>query len=77
MLYTLIPFLPLFAFLIVGIGEQWIKERAHLIAVPAMLGSFVLSLLALYDVATGHPVNVPLYTWLTSGNLDIHIGICH
>ena len=75
MLYTLIPFLPLFAFLIVGIGERWIKERAHLIAVPAMVGSFVLSLLALYDVATGHPVNVPLYTWLTSGNLDIHIGI--
>ena len=75
MLYTLIPFLPLFAFLIVGIGEQWIKERAHLIAVPAMLGSIVLSLLALHDVATGHSVNVPLYTWLTSGNLDIHIGI--
>ena len=40
-----------------------------------MVGSFVLSLLALCDVATGHPVNVPLYTWLTSGNLDIHIGI--
>ena len=75
MLYTLIPFLPLFAFLIVGIGEQWIKERAHIIAVPAMVGSFVLSLSALYDVATGHPVNVPLYTWLTSGNLDIHIGM--
>ncbi len=75
MLYTLIPFLPLFAFLIVGIGEQLIKDRAHLIAVPAMVGSFILSLLALYDVATGHLVNVPLYTWLTSGNLDIHIGI--
>ena len=75
MLYTLIPFLPLFAFLIVGLGEQWIKDRAHLVAVPAMVGSFVLSLLALYDVATGHVVNVPLYTWLTSGNLDIHIGI--
>lgn len=75
MLYTLIPFLPLFAFLVVGLGEQWIKDRAHLVAVPAMVGSFVLSLLALYDVATGHLVNVPLYTWLTSGNLDIHIGI--
>ena len=75
MLYTLIPFLPLFSFLIVGLGERWIKERAHLVAVPAMVGSFVLSLLALYDVATGHLVNVPLYTWLTSGNLDIHIGI--
>lgn len=75
MLYALIPFLPLFSFLAVGIGEQWIKDRAHLVAVPAMVGSFVLSLLALYDVATGHPVNVPLYTWLTSGNLDIHIAI--
>jgi NADH-quinone oxidoreductase subunit L len=75
MLYTLIPFLPLFAFLIVGLGERWIKDRAHLVAVPAMLGSFVLSLLALYDVGTGHQVNLPLYTWLTSGNLDIHIGI--
>ncbi|MCC2640884.1 MAG: nuoL [Nitrospira sp.] len=75
MLYALIPFLPLFSFLIVGIGEQWIRDRAHLVAVPAMLGSFLLSLLALYDVATGHPVQVNLYTWLTSGTLDIHIGL--
>lgn len=75
MLYALIPFLPLFAFLIVGIGEGWIKDRAHLVAVPAMVGSFLLSLLALHDVATGQAINVPLYTWLTSGNLDIHIGI--
>ncbi|MCE3223155.1 MAG: nuoL [Nitrospira sp.] len=75
MLYTLIPFLPLFAFLIVGLGERWIKDRAHLVAVPAMVGSFALSLLALYEVALGHLVNVPLYTWLTSGNLDIHIAI--
>ncbi|WHZ23344.1 MAG: NADH-ubiquinone oxidoreductase chain L [Nitrospira sp.] len=75
MLYALIPFLPLFSFLVVGIGEQWIKDRAHLVAVPAMVGSFMLSLLALYDVATGHPMNVPLYTWLTSGHLDIHIAV--
>ena len=75
MIYALIPFLPLFSFLIVGIGEQWIKDRAHLVAVPAMMGSFLLSLLALHDVATGQTVNVPLYTWLTSGTLDIHIGV--
>ncbi|MCC6966957.1 MAG: NADH-quinone oxidoreductase subunit L [Nitrospira sp.] len=75
MLYALIPFLPLFSFLIVGIGEQWIKDRAHLVAVPAMVGSFLLSLMALHDVATGQAVHVNLYTWLTSGNLDIHIGI--
>ncbi|MCW5800245.1 MAG: NADH-quinone oxidoreductase subunit L [Nitrospira sp.] len=75
MMYALIPFLPLFSFLIVGIGEQWIKDRAHLVAVPAMVGSFLLSLMALHDVATGQAINVNLYTWLTSGNLDIHIGI--
>ncbi|ULA61406.1 MAG: NADH-quinone oxidoreductase subunit L [Nitrospira sp.] len=75
MIYALIPFLPLFSFLIVGIGEQWIKDRAHLVAVPAMVGSFLLSLMALHDVATGQAINVTLYTWLTSGNLDIHIGI--
>ncbi|HMU29077.1 MAG TPA: NADH-quinone oxidoreductase subunit L [Nitrospira sp.] len=75
MMYALIPLLPLFSFLIVGIGEQWIKDRAHLVAVPAMVGSFLLSLMALHDVATGQAVNVTLYTWLTSGNLDIHIGI--
>ncbi len=75
MMYALIPFLPLFSFLIVGIGEQWIKDRAHLVAVPAMVGSFLLSLMALHDVATGQAINVNLYTWLTSGTLDIHIGI--
>ena len=75
MMYALIPLLPLFSFLIVGIGEQWIKDSAHLVAVPAMVGSFLLSLMALHDVATGQAVNVTLYTWLTSGNLDIHIGI--
>ncbi|HMV56106.1 MAG: NADH-quinone oxidoreductase subunit L [Nitrospira sp.] len=75
MMYALIPLLPLFSFLIVGIGEQWIKDRAHLVAVPAMVGSFLLSLMALHDVATGQAITVNLYTWLTSGNLDIHIGI--
>ena len=75
MLYALIPLLPLAAFLIVGIGEQWIKDRAHLIAVPAVLGSFVLSLFAFFEVATAGPIHATWYTWLTSGNLDIRIGI--
>ena len=51
MIYSLIPFLPLLAFLIVGIGEQWIKDRAHLVAVPAVIGSFLLSLMALTEAA--------------------------
>ncbi|MGQ0812752.1 MAG: NADH-quinone oxidoreductase subunit L [Nitrospiraceae bacterium] len=75
MLYALIPLLPLAAFLILGLAGHWIKERAHVVAVPAVLGSLVLSLLAFRDVATGQPVSVPLYTWLTSGDLEIRFGL--
>lgn len=75
MLYTLIPFLPLAAFLILGLAGWHIKDRAHLVAVPAVLLSLVLSVAAFFEVGSGSVVSVPLYTWLTSGHLDIHIGL--
>jgi NADH-quinone oxidoreductase subunit L len=75
MLYALIPFLPFAAFLIVGLGGRWIKARAHLIAVPAVLGSFLLSVAAFRQVAGGEPIAIPLYTWLTSGDLSIQLGL--
>jgi NADH-quinone oxidoreductase subunit L len=75
MIYSLIPLLPLAAFLIVGIGGHWLKERAHLVAVPAVLGSFVLSLFAFAQVAGGETISVPLYTWLTSGEVTITLGL--
>ncbi|MGQ0667391.1 MAG: NADH-quinone oxidoreductase subunit L, partial [Nitrospiraceae bacterium] len=45
-----------------------------LVAVPAVLISLVLSLSTFAEVASGSIISVPLYTWLTSGNLDIHIS---
>jgi NADH-quinone oxidoreductase subunit L len=75
MLYCLIPFLPLGAFLILGLAGWHIKDRAHLVAVPAVLLSLALSVAAFLEVASGSVISVPLYTWLTSGNLDIHIGL--
>ncbi len=75
MLYTLIPFLPLAAFLVLGLGGARIKEQAHLVAVPAVLLSCLLSISAFTEVASGSVISVPLYTWLTSGNLDVHIGL--
>jgi len=74
MTYELIPLLPLASFVILGLFGSWIKDNAHLVAVPAVLTSFLLSLLAFFDVAGGHHTTFPLYTWLTSGTLDIHIG---
>ena len=74
MTYEFIPLLPLVSFLILGLFGHWIKEKAHFVAVPAVLVSWSLSLLVFFDVANGHQTSFPLYTWLTSGTLDIHIG---
>jgi NADH-quinone oxidoreductase subunit L len=75
MMYALIPLLPFAAFLILGLAGWRIKDRAHLVAVPAVALSWVLSVLAFIDVALGSVISVPLYTWLTSGTLEIHIGL--
>ena len=75
MTYELIPLLPLASFLIVGIFEHWIRDKAHLVAVPAVIVSWGISVLAFLDVADGHHSTLRLYTWLTSGMLDVHIGL--
>jgi NADH-quinone oxidoreductase subunit L len=73
--YKLIPLLPLLAFLVVGLGGHWIKSRAHLVAVPAVLGSLLPSLLALFETAGGKNIAIPLYSWMTSGDLHIELGL--
>ncbi len=75
MLYVLIPLLPLLAFIVIGIFGHWIKEQAHLIAVPAVLFSFVLSLVAFSEVVSGQTLKIPLYTWAVSGDLSIDLGL--
>ena len=75
MTYELIPLLPLASFLILGIFGHWIRDKAHLVAVPAVLLSLGISVLAFFDVAGGHHSTIRLYTWLTSGMLDVHIGL--
>ena len=75
MTYELIPLLPLVSFLIVGIFGHWLRDKAHLVAVPAVIVSWGISVLAFLDVADGHHSTFRLYSWLTSGMLDVHIGI--
>jgi len=75
MLYALIPLLPLMAFVILGLFGHWIKDRSHWVAVPAVLGSFFLSVMAFLEVAGGKTLQVPLYTWADSGNLHITLGL--
>ncbi len=73
--YALIPLLPLAAFLTLALGGHWIKEKAHLVAVPAVVVSFLLCLLAFSAVAGGRHTAMPLYTWATSGDLRVELGL--
>lgn len=75
MVYALIPLLPLLAFIVIGLFGYRLKDRAHLIAVPAVWISFALSVMALLEVASGHVLEIPLYTWADSGDLSIRIGL--
>ena len=50
MTYELIPLMPLGSFLILGLFGHWIKDKAHLVAVPAVvLGMAALSVNYLGD----------------------------
>ena len=60
MTYEFIPFLPLASFLILGLFGHWIKDNAHFVAVPAVVVSWIFSLLVFFDVANGHQTSFPL-----------------
>ncbi|MGC2424173.1 MAG: NADH-quinone oxidoreductase subunit L [Nitrospirota bacterium] len=72
--YALIPLFPLTAFLVSGLFGHWLKEKAKWPPIIAVLASFALSVSTLFDVMGGQTVNAVLYSWITSGNFDIHIG---
>ena len=72
--YALIPLFPFAAFIVIGLLGHWIRGRAHWIAVPAVLGSFVLSVSAFFDIAQGEPVRLTLYSWISSGSFQVPIG---
>ena len=73
--YALIPLLPLSAFLISGLFGRWLKDKAHWPPVIAVLCSFALAVSTLFDVIGGHTVSGVLYSWIVSGNFDVHIGL--
>ncbi len=70
-----IPFLPFVAFLLLGLFGHWIRERAHVVAVPAVLTSFLLSCFVFWEVAGGKNITIPLYTWIDSGHLHVQLGL--
>jgi len=73
--YIFIPLLPLLAFVVLALGGSQFPSDSHKIGIPAIVGSFILSILAFVQVLNNGPIEVPLYTLLESGNLTIDLGL--
>src|SRR6478609_4534558 len=71
----LIPALPLAAFAINFILGRWyIKEKAYLVAVPAVFASWVLSVIVFLNIRDdATPIHQHLFTWIPSG--DFHVSV--
>lgn len=79
---ALIPLLPLFSFLVLGLyGRKVFKNASGIIATIALLVSFVLSVYTAYSYfqihQDSHPAEIPFkYTWLQfNENMSIDMGI--
>ncbi len=71
-LIWLVPLLPLVGFLINGLGRNSLsKSLVGIIACGVMLASFVISLLAFFEVKGGHTAVVNLFEFIKVGKLDI------
>jgi NADH-quinone oxidoreductase subunit L len=73
----LIPLLPLAASVInLAFGRQAIRDKAHWVAIPAVAGSFVLSLLVFWEIyQDDHALSQHVWTWIRSGNFDTSVGL--
>ena len=74
-LYVLIPALPLAAALILAMGGRRFGERSHRVGIPAVAGSFALSVAALAEVAGSGPISASLYRLLEVGGLVVDVGL--
>jgi NADH-quinone oxidoreductase subunit L len=72
--YILIPLLPFTGFLIAGLFGKHLKERAAMVAVAGVFGSFVCAVSAFIDVLGGTLIDENLYSWIAIGSLNISVG---
>ncbi len=71
----LIPALPLLAFIInITLGKGLIKDKAHLVSIPALAASWALAMAAAYDVYRGGVFQGALYNWVVSGAFSVQVG---
>jgi NADH-quinone oxidoreductase subunit L len=73
-IYALIPLLPLAAALTLALLGRRLQGAGHRIVIPAVAGSFLLSIAAFVDVLANGTIEVPLYRLLEVGRLVVDFG---
>lgn len=73
-IYALIPLLPLGAAVTLALFGRRLHGTGHRIVIPAVAGSFVVSVLALVEVLGNGAIEVPLYRLLAVGRLVVDLG---
>ncbi len=72
--YALIPLLPFSGFLIAGLFGKYLKEKAAFVAIAGVVGAFLLSMSAFFDVVGGKIVDENLYSWISIGSFSVNVG---
>src|SRR3954468_1537139 len=74
-IYLLIPLLPMFAAIVVGLfGRLLPRSTAHILTIAGVAGAFALSVYVFMDALNGHVYNGTVYTWLVSGGISFEVG---
>jgi NADH-quinone oxidoreductase subunit L len=74
-LYLLVPMAPLVGAVIAGLfGKAIGRVGAHTVTILGVAIAFLVSLLVFQDVQAGHTYNGTVYTWLTSGDVNLEVG---
>jgi len=74
-IYLLIPLLPMFAAIVVGLfGRLLPRSAAHILTIAGVAGAFGLSVYVFMDALNGHVYNGTVYTWLVSGGISFEVG---
>ena len=75
LLYLVVPFAPLLAAIVAGLGGRAIgRAGAHWVTIVGVGISFFASCVVFVDVLDGNTYNGTVYTWLTSGGTRFEIG---
>ena len=73
-IYTLIPFLPLTAALLLVLFGERLQGTGHRLVIPAVALSFLVSIVAFLDVSANGAIEVQLYQFLNVGRLSVDLG---